>query len=98
MKIRTGFVSNSSSSSFCILGFVAKDDEEIGYRDSELLRYENAISEGDDTCYIGAWPESMRDDETLLQFKERIIEELKKFNITREVKDLGWITDGGYNG
>lgn len=98
MKVRQGFVSNSSSSSFCILGFTAKDGEEIGYNKSELLRDENAISEWDDTRYIGAWPESMKDDETLLQFKTRIIEELKKFGIEREVKDLGWITDGGYNG
>lgn len=27
MKIRTGFVSNSSSSSFCILGYVFSEDE-----------------------------------------------------------------------
>lgn len=98
MKIRSGFVSNSSSSSFCILGFTAKDDEEVGRMKSELLREESAISEYDDSRYIGAWPDSMKNDETLLQFKERIIEELKKFGIERKVEDLGWITDGGYNG
>lgn len=33
MKTRAGFVSNSSSSSFCILGFRVKDDEIDDFED-----------------------------------------------------------------
>ena len=104
MKIRTGFVSNSSSSSFCLLGIEASnkkygvDTEEI-YEEIEKTDLENENSiEWDGDQYLGMSPAQMKDDETLLQFKQRIVDELKKLNITAEVSDLFWEIQGGYNG
>lgn len=99
MKIRSGFVSNSSSSSFCILGksVTSEEYEKVYSAKSSILRAKNSISyEGDQ--YAGACPESMKNDETLAQFKDRIINELKAVNISATPSELDWITDGGYNG
>ena len=97
MKIRTGFVSNSSSTSFCIMGVFVGECE--GEKAEELtkgneLQVEYGCCEGDDSVYVGLPPEKMKDDETLLQFKTRIADQLEGYEIT----DLDWITDGGYNG
>ena len=104
MKIRSGFVSNSSSSSFCILG-IAVDDEtyekldNIPYssRNEDTLDTQTGISNEDDR-YIGYCPEKMKDDETLSQFKDRIVEAANKLGITINKNEICWITDGGYNG
>lgn len=101
MKIRNGFVSNSSSSSFCILGFTANVTQtgivEKAFKETSL-DVEYAINEGDDSKYIGMCPEKMQDNETLRQFKRRIVDECKKLEIDVNIASLGWITDGGYNG
>jgi hypothetical protein len=101
MKIRSGFVSNSSSSSFCILGkTVTSEEYDRAYTvraKSQILTTKNSISyEGEH--YAGACPEKMKDDETLAQFKQRIVEELHTANIAATTSELDWITDGGYNG
>lgn len=104
MKIRSGFVSNSSSSSFCILG-VEVDNEtynkvsDLPYKErtSTTLDAQSGISY-EDVYYLGYNPEKMREDETLSQFKDRIVTEAAKLGITVEKKKLSWITDGGYNG
>jgi hypothetical protein len=104
MKIRSGFVSNSSSSSFCILG-VEVDSEtydkvtSIGYKErtSTTLDSESSIS-CEDYHYIGYSPEKLGDDETLNQFKDRLVAEATKLGITIDKSKLSWITDGGYNG
>lgn len=104
MKIRSGFVSNSSSSSFCILG-VEVDNEtydkvnDLPYdkRTSSTLDTETSISyEGQ--YYLGYNPGKMSDGETLSQFKDRIVTEAAKLGITINKNDLDWIVDGGYNG
>lgn len=102
MKIRNGFVSNSSSSSFCILGFNADD---IGVDINDIPRgtfIEEAwgISDYYEQKFIGCDPSSQKDDETLGHFKERIVEEIN-FHFGEgkaKVEDIRWYTDGGYDG
>lgn len=101
MKIRQGFVSNSSSSSFCILGVsVAEDvyEKVCGTFESTKLDSESAINDYDDSKYIGLYPSRMKEDETLSQFKDRIVIEAAKLGITIPKGEIYWITDGGYNG
>jgi hypothetical protein len=104
MKVRSGFVSNSSSSSFCILGVEVDAEtyekvDELPYKErtKTTLDTQTGISyEG--VYYLGYNPDKMGEDETLSQFKDRIVSEAAKLDIAIEKKDLGWITDGGYNG
>jgi hypothetical protein len=104
MKIRSGFVSNSSSSSFCILGVSVDNDayekvydKKYNKEDKTILDSECSISyEGEH--YIGLNPEKIGEDETIGQAKDRIVTEASKLGITIDKKDIDWITDGGYNG
>jgi len=104
MKIRQGFVSNSSSSSFCILGIVRGDKNQISEDVAETLDSGEGlermygISDYYEQQLLGMSPSQMKDDETLLQFKQRIVDEFKKYNVTVSVEDLDWHTDGGYDG
>ena len=102
MKIRSGFVSNSSSSSFCILGISVNRDkyDEIDAKrwgkdkDTDLSMH-RGIDEYYEQYIVGYQPGQMEDTETLAQFKQRAVDALKKFNITVEAKDLDWCVDGG---
>lgn len=91
MKIRTGFVSNSSTSSFLIYGTSLSLDEitrRLNIIDTYVSTYivRNMIREklGDDyvvaapwdDIYIGRSWSSIGDDETGAQFKQRIEKEL----------------------
>jgi len=93
MKIRQGFVSNSSTTSFCIYGICAEGDEldilkkkfntedlwEIYTKLEELGFY---VSSGPDTfegiLYIGRSFDDIKDDETGLDFKNNIKNNLKE--------------------
>lgn len=104
MKVRLGFVSNSSSSSFCILGiympenFTEDDfDNILNERVFQTILYvQYGISNYYDQLLIGVTPDRMKDDETLAQFKERICKEFKKFGLDVKPNDLSWFIDGGY--
>ena len=102
MKIRNGFVSNSSSSSFCILGILIETGDNSYFKsfDSKLLVEEYGIETYCESSFLGAYPEQMKDDETLAQFKERIIADINvNFpDASVSAKDLEWYTDGGYDG
>lgn len=83
MKIRNGFVSNSSSTSFCIYGMYIEDSNDLG----ELNEIEKLIHKVgleiyysyEDICvFIGKSWSSIKDEQTGKQFKDEIEEKLKK--------------------
>jgi hypothetical protein len=80
MKIRTGFVSNSSTSSFCIYGSHIDGDnyDEEFYEKVENLGLECYENERSGGYFVGLSPVNLQDDETGLQFKERIKALLKQ--------------------
>ena len=103
MKIRIGFVSNSSSSSFCLFGVFVGDsnksyDEACKLVEGNELCVENACDECDNSVYVGLPPEKMKEDETLREFRERIKSQLAKNGLDCKDEEISWITDGGYNG
>lgn len=86
MKIRQGFVSNSSTTSFCIYGALIApprdeareeteeyyDAHEDMYEKCEKLGLECHSTPWDSDCYIGLEWYNLRDDETGAQFKARV--------------------------
>ena len=72
MKIRQGFVSNSSSTSFCIYG-VCLEDSKVDYEEIEGLAdaAEVELYRGDDDFkYLGLAWSTIKDDQTGLAFKQ----------------------------
>lgn len=111
MKIRTSYVSNSSSASFCIMGAVFEISNDVDILDAfddytdETDNPSLVCEEGLDEYYkqfvIGIPAMRMLDDETLKQFKSRVYKELKKFSKRMNVElgineeDIEWRIDGG---
>jgi len=97
MKIRTGFVSNSSSSSFCIYGAIVPSDID---RDKlwnlKTLSHESGIADYSDEDLVGLFPWQMGAEETRAQFEKRV-EDLIKEELGVELS-CNWHTDGGYDG
>ena len=103
MKIRSGFVSNSSSSSFCIIGVDIDADtmDKIEGMYMELkgtrVRTQFSISH-DNGKYVGIDVTTMKDNETPLQLKQEIVDVLHKCGVDIEINNINFIEDGGYNG
>ena len=108
MKIRQGFVSNSSTTSFCILGdwvdVPTCDDEINPYEydeDFKSLCRECGLAchfvEGADGVAVGMSPYDMHDEETLSTFKARVLINMKKAGLNVEEIDLGWIEEAYYS-
>ncbi len=107
MKIRNGFISNSSTTSFCIVGCMFEDKKEIKklfkkelvdkYKDSYFsdndfleLFYEEEEKAGEkielschvspsDETYVGVSIKNLKDNQTLIEFKELVKQKLSKY-------------------
>ena len=103
MKTRQGFVSNSSSSSFCILG-VEIDREtsnkiEDAYKELKETRVRTQCSiSHDEGMYVGIDVTSMKDDETPRQIKRELVDVLHKIGVDVGIDKVEFIKDGGYDG
>jgi hypothetical protein len=102
MKIRLGFVSNSSSSSFCLLGALISGDrfDELDDRIQESgLEYNFGITNYDsDDVIIGISPSTISKayrNKTIAKVEEIVQKKLSIIGINGKVE---WFVDGGYDG
>lgn len=102
MKSRLGFVSNSSSSSFCLLGALISGDrfDELDDRIQESgLEYNFGITEYDsDNAIVGISPYTISKayrNKTIAEVEEIVQKELSIIGINEKVE---WFVDGGYDG
>lgn len=99
MKVRKGFVSNSSSSSFCIVGvqYSEEDIEKLYDQFTNANLWPERI--GDYGPYtVGLSIEKMLDTETLGDFKKRSYETIKKVDNNIMIDDIAIHIDGGFDG
>ena len=101
MKIRYGFVSNSSSSSFCAYGTCINDYQEYDDNDEPKHDLDKLLKDtcldymiGDDNeLYIGRAPSTIEDDETGKEFRERAKRDILEHFPDVKVKDIDWICE-----
>ena len=95
MKIRQGFVSNSSTTSFCIMGdWMSHPDYPDDHKYCDWDMYDicetNGLQchspEGMRDYAVGLCPSEMNDDETLSQFKARVLLNMK--NAGFDINDI----------
>jgi len=103
MKIRTSFVSNSSSTSFCIYGISTSSSKDLPtevettLNDLGLNCYYEPYN---DTIYIGMSLTKIKDNETFAQFKERVEKIFAKSGLPKETISGKYevIEDSWYDG
>jgi hypothetical protein len=103
MKTRQGFVSNSSSTSFAIMGIYADGELNDKIRDIEVSDGFGELKvvygqDGSDSMYVGLSIDKMRDDETKSQFQARVLVEVQKYLPEIGLADVGFLYDGWYAG
>lgn len=92
MKIRNGFVSNSSTSSFCIYGVnLCRIDEEL---QNNLTESGIEIHYVDSNFYVGKSWSSIKDDETGAQFKDAVEKSIREVINNEEISfrthEMAW--------
>ena len=106
MKLRHGFVSNSSSSSFCIYGmmtkmFQGKEPEEVEREIEQTLRKGSVLTyyvdyEDSGFVYIGFNPRDIKDNQTGAEFKAMVREEISKYFPALDISGADWICEEVY--
>lgn len=110
MKVRLNYVSNSSSSSFCVMGITfnsGEADDEVIFEYLDTHSTSISLCEGldvyDGELVLGIAVTEMKDTETLKQFKARAYRELNKLNaklklgLNVDKDNIRWRIDGGFD-
>jgi len=110
MKVRNGFVSNSSSSSFCIYGF-RLDEDSYELREKIESWISNNVGSrgwttsrgpGGESIYCGRDFTNIKDDETGAQFKKSVKDAVDKMvaelELPEDCKSLSSFEEGWYDG
>lgn len=101
MKTRSGFVSNSSATSFCICGIYEDMDklrELFGVEDLYELPVCVYNQYYDDWAYVGIDISSMKQDETRAEFESRAQKTLEELTDGKKIHKVRFITDGWHDG